>query len=143
MRGEGRTLRFETEHHDVRLFWPAEPDTEFIAVLPTLYSIAVASKSRPEILRILSELIATAQERFGAIAISSRDLNSGCWGFMDSHPGMTGSAGMPWHNPHSSMAFLHCVNWNVGIQPESGTWKGTVTTGIKSIRWEILWTGLS
>jgi hypothetical protein len=72
MRGEGGTLRFETEHHDLRLFWPAEPDTEFIAVLPTLYSIAVASKSRPEILRILSDLIATAQERFGAIDLFER-----------------------------------------------------------------------
>ena len=72
VRGEGGTLRFETEHHDLRLFWPAEPDTEFIAVLPTLYSIAVASKSRPEILHILSDLIATAQERFGAIDLFER-----------------------------------------------------------------------
>ena len=72
MREEGGTLRFETKHHDLRLFWSAEPDTEFIAVLPTLYSIAVASKSRPEILHALSDLIATAQERLGAIDLFER-----------------------------------------------------------------------
>jgi hypothetical protein len=72
MRGEGGMLRFETEHYDLRLFWPGEPDTEFIAVLPTLYSIAVASKSRPEILHILSDLIVTAQERFGGIDLFER-----------------------------------------------------------------------
>jgi hypothetical protein len=72
MRGEGGMLRFETEHYDLRLFWPAESDTEFIAVLPTLYSIAVASKGRREILHILSDLIATAQEHFGAIDLFER-----------------------------------------------------------------------
>jgi len=41
-------------------------------VLPTLYSIAVASKSRREILHILSDLITTAQERFGAIDLFER-----------------------------------------------------------------------
>lgn len=126
-----RDLSQRRANADLRLFWPAEPDTEFTAVLPTFHSIAVASKSSPQVLHILSDLVAAAQERFGAIDLFERPAYR-LLGIYGCHPRTTGST-----------EFLRCVSWNASIRPEFGRWRETVITGIKSIRWVISWTGLS
>jgi hypothetical protein len=72
MRGTGEELSFATERGYLRLSWSGESEREFTSVLPTLYSIAVASKSEPETLYFLADLINGAWERFIDIDLFER-----------------------------------------------------------------------
>jgi hypothetical protein len=72
MRGSEKGLDFATENGYLRLLWAAAPEREFISVIPTIYSIAVASKSEPETLHFLADLINAALERLTDIDLFER-----------------------------------------------------------------------
>jgi hypothetical protein len=72
MRGSEQGLDFATQNGYLRLFWPGAPEREFISVLPTIYSIAVASKSEPEILYFLADLISRALAQLTDIDLFER-----------------------------------------------------------------------
>jgi hypothetical protein len=72
LRGTGEELVFRTKAGSLRLSWAGEPEQELFVVLPTLYAIAVASKSEPSTLFYLADLISTAWDRFGGSDLFER-----------------------------------------------------------------------